>query len=217
MKAVIFAGGKLSDYKAAQEYLKGADIIICADSGFHHAMGMGVVPDLLLGDMDSISGEDLKKAKSLGVEMQGFPREKDYTDTMLALEAARERGATSALLLAGIGDRPDHSLANAFLMLQAKKMGIELTLAGENWEMFLIYDQAEISGQRGELLSLIPLSAEAVGIETQGLYYPLRGESISLGVPRGISNVFTGEKAVVKLKGGILLAVKIVETPYQAL
>lgn len=211
MKAIIFAGGEVKHCEAFQRYLEGADIIICADRGYHYARKMGVVPNLLLGDMDSISKEDLERAKSLGVKMRGFPKEKDYTDSMLALEAAREYGATNVVLIAGIGDRPDHSLANILLMIKAREMGVDLTLVGENWEMFMIWDRAIISGEKGDLLSLIPLSWEAVEIETKGLYYPLKRENIPLGEPRGISNVFTGEKAEVKLKEGLLLAVKVIK------
>lgn len=213
MKAVIFAGGDIKNYEAVNKYvdkyLSCADFLICADSGVRHALKMGIKPNLVVGDMDSISEEDLNKIKQMKIREERFPAEKDFTDTDLALKIALKNGATEAVVLAGIGDRPDHSLANILLMVEYKKKGMNVRLAGENWEMFLIEGQAEISGEKGDLLSLIPLSEEVVEIETKGLYYPLKKETIPLGAARGVSNIFLGEKAIVKAKEGLLIAVKI--------
>lgn len=208
MKAVIFAGGKIENYDKIKKYLEGSSLIICADSGIEHAFNMGIIPDLLVGDMDSISPAALEKAKKLGIEMQNVPSEKDFTDTQLALDTALARGAREAVLLGGLGDRPDHGLANIFLMVSFKKRGLEFKLAGENWEMFLIDEETEIRGKEGDILSLIPISPEVKGVETEGLYYPLKGETLFMGPARGISNVFLGNTAKVSVKQGLLLAVK---------
>ena len=76
MKAVIFAGGDIGNYKKVRKYLSDSDLIICADSGAEHAFNMGVIPDLLVGDMDSISPASLEKVKQLGIENHGFPSER---------------------------------------------------------------------------------------------------------------------------------------------
>lgn len=209
MKAVIFAGGDIKNYDAVKRHLAGADIIICADGGVYHAFRMGVKPGAVVGDMDSITGDDLRRIEAMKIERIKFPPEKDFTDTELALEIALQKGASEAVILAGVGDRPDHSLANMLLLVNFKKRGLEVKLAGENWEMFLIQGEKEISGQKGDLLSLIPLGAEAEEIETGGLYYPLRRETLPMGSSRGISNVFLGEKATVKVRRGLLLGVKL--------
>lgn len=209
MKAVIFAGGDMQGFRLQKKYLDRADLIICADSGVHHAFEMGVTPDLVVGDMDSVTPEDLGRIKQLGVEQEEFSAEKDFTDTELALEKALQMGATQAVILAGTGDRPDHSLANILLMVNFRKKGLEVKLAGENWEMFLIEGEARILGKKEDLLSLIPVSQEVSGIETQGLYYPLKNETIPMGSSRGISNVFLGDEATVRTKKGLLLAIKL--------
>ncbi|MCR4431579.1 MAG: thiamine diphosphokinase [Tepidanaerobacteraceae bacterium] len=209
MRALIFSGGDMKPCPGIKSYLANADFIICADSGVRHAFELGLVPDLVVGDMDSASPEDLDRIKQLGINQETFPAEKDFTDTELALEIALQKGACEAVILAGIGDRPDHSLANILLMASFKKRGMEVKLAGENWEMFLIEGQAKISGKKGDLLSLIPLSCEVSGIETKGLYYPLKNETIPMGSSRGISNLFLEDEAAVKIKKGLLLAVKL--------
>jgi len=208
MKAVIFAGGEIGDYEKVKKYLSDSNLIICADSGIEHAFNMDVIPDLLVGDMDSISAKCLEKAKKLNIKHQNFPSEKDYTDTELALDIALRKGASEAILLGGLGDRPDHGLANIFLMVSLKKSGLDLKLADENWEMFLIDKPVEVSGKKGDVLSLIPISSEVKGVETQGLYYPLKCETLFMGHTRGISNIFLGNTAKVSIKQGLLLAVK---------
>lgn len=203
MKAVIFAGGSIDSYKKVKKYLEGSSLIICADSGVEHAFNMGIEPDLLVGDMDSISSVSLEKANKLGIERQQFPSEKDCTDTELA-----KKGADEAIILGALGDRPDHSLANIFLMVGFKKLGLEVKLADGNWEMFLIDGPVEIHGKKGDILSLIPISSEACGVETQSLYYPLKGETLFMGPARGISNIFLEDTVRIGIKHGLLLAVR---------
>jgi len=212
MKAVVLAGGKIENYDKVKKYLCESSLIICADSGIEHAFNMGIIPDLLVGDMDSISPEAAAKVQELGIEKYTYPSEKDYTDTELAIDIAISKGVREVILLGGLGDRPDHSLANIYLMVNFKRQGLELKLAGENWEMFLIDKVAEVSGKKGDILSLIPISPEAIGVETEGLYYPLKGETLLMGPARGISNVFLGNVAKISIKQGLLLAVKWTQT-----
>lgn len=208
MKAVIFAGGDIGNYEKVKKHLSGSSLVICADSGACHAFNMGVMPDLLVGDMDSISPAGMEKVKQLGIKKYGFPCEKDYTDTELALDAALKQGADEAILLGGLGNRPDHSLANIFLMVSFKKLGLKLKLADADWEMFLIDSPLEVYGNKGDTISLIPISHKVTGVETEGLYYPLKDETLFMGPARGISNVFLGNTAKVTIMQGLLLAVK---------
>src|SRR5690606_28039069 len=104
MKAVIFAGGQIKNYDKLKKYIEGSDLVICADSGIEHAFNMGIMPDLLVGDMDSINHDTLEKANKLGIARHNFPAEKDSTDTELALDIALAKGASEAILLGGLGD-----------------------------------------------------------------------------------------------------------------
>ena len=208
MKAVVLAGGKIENYDKVKKYLCESSLIICADSGIEHAFNMGIIPDLLVGDMDSISPEAAAKVQKLGIEKHTYPSEKDYTDTELAIDIALSKGVREVILLGGLGDRPDHSLANIYLMVNFKRQGLDLKLAGEKWEMFLIDKMAEVTGKKGDILSLIPLSPEVAGVNTEGLYYTLKGETLYMGPTLGISNVFLGNTARVTIKQGLLLAVK---------
>jgi len=209
MNALIFAGGNITDYDFIEKYEGFYDIIICADSGALHALNAGLKPDYLIGDMDSISEDVMERVKKLNTEIICYPKEKDFTDTELALEYALKLGVKSAVILAGVGTRPDHSLANIFLLVRYLEKGIDLVIADRDFEIFVIRGEKEINGEKGGILSLIPLKGDAEEIYTEGLYYPLRGESLLFGTSRGISNVFIKEKAKIKVGRGILLGIKI--------
>jgi thiamine pyrophosphokinase len=209
MKVVVFAGGDLGDFIQIEKYTKDAALVICADSGVRHAFRMNIIPDIIVGDMDSASVEDIKKIEALGIEKYTFSAEKDFTDTELALRLALKKGARQVVLFGGLGSRPDHSLANIFLMVLFKKQGMDVKLVGGNWEMFLIDNKKQFGGKKGDILSLIPITPEVTGIRTEGLYYPLIDETISMGPARGISNVFMGDSATVTIQSGLLLAIKL--------
>ncbi|MGI6485885.1 MAG: thiamine diphosphokinase [Thermoanaerobacterales bacterium] len=209
MKAVVFSGGEIRNYSAIKKHMEGAKLVICADSGVRHAFSLGIVPDLIVGDMDSVSKQDLDLINSKGIKILTYPIEKDYTDTQLALETARQKGATKVMVLAALGERPDHSLANILLMVHFKRFGMDVRIAGEDWEMFLLEKDADITGSKGDILSLIPITPQVTGIETEGLYYPLKGETLKIGPARGVSNLFVKDNASIKLKDGLLIAVKV--------
>lgn len=211
MKAVVFTGGEIKNYEKVRKYTVNTDLIICADSGVRHAFSMNVKPDILVGDLDSISCEDRKKIEESGTKIVRFPKEKDYTDTELAICEALKMGTSEVVLLGALGGRPDHSLANIFLMVSFKEKGLELKLADENWEMFVIDKKVEIPGEKGDILSLIPLTPKVQDVKTVGLYYPLKGETLVMGPARGISNVFVENVATVSIKDGLLLVIKLTE------
>ena len=94
-------------------------------------------------------------------------------------------------------------------MVLFKKQGMDVKLVGGNWEMSLIDNKKQFGGKKGDILSLIPITPEVTGIRTEGLYYPLIDETISMGPARGISNVFMGDSATVTIQSGLLLAIKL--------
>jgi thiamine pyrophosphokinase len=123
------------------------------------------------------------------------------------LQAARLAGAEETLVLGGLGMRWDQTVAN--LMLAASQPGLRVRLEDGNQEFDFLEGAGslELSGQAGDTVSLIPLAAGAAGITTEGLEYPLRGESLPFGTSRGVSNRMLAERAVVTIKQGLLLCV----------
>jgi thiamine pyrophosphokinase len=210
---VIFANGQLS----RPILLQPDDLIIAADGGSHHCLGLGIRPHLLIGDLDSVREDELETLSKLGTEIITYPERKDFTDLELALLEAQKRGADRVLLLAALGKRWDQSLAN--ILLPAAMPGLHISLVDGQQEIHFIHpgETLEISGQAGDTVSLIPLGGEARGIITHGLEYPLYSETLHLGSTRGVSNVLleqesAADKARVTLGAGLLLCAVIHQT-----
>ena len=208
MRVVIFAGGTYRPGTASQSALASADIIIAADSGAATALHLGHIPVYVVGDFDSLNAQLLEQLRARGSQIISAAVEKDETDTELAVQLAIERGATSITLLGALGgDRFDHTIANVLLLAGFDKVPIQIIDGPSTCWLLRGPGHTTIKGQPGDLLSLLPLTSDASGIHTSGLYYPLNGETLRFGKPRGVSNKLTGEQAEVSLESGMLLVI----------
>ena len=208
MHAVIFAGGTLRPGKAVSIAIASADLILAADSGAAIALQYGLTPTIVVGDLDSLDALPLQQLRERGSQIIQAPIEKDETDTELAVDTAIERGATSITLLGALGGpRFDHTIANIMLLAGYEKVPIQLVDGPAVCWLLRGPGSSSVEGHPGDLLSLIPLTSEATGVRTNGLYYPLYDETLYFGKPRGVSNVLTREQAGVYLEQGLLLVI----------
>lgn len=206
-RAVIFANGDLpSDFLAFFRLLPG-DFIIAVDGGLRHVLACGRIPDLLLGDLDSVEPPQVAQLESLGIEIRRFPTDKDETDLELALLAAVSLNVDSIVLTGVLGGRLDHTLANLNLLMLSELRNREVVIESGAEKVFLIQQERVITGTPGDTVSLIPLGADAGGVTTSGLRYPLRGEILKLERGRGVSNIMLDGQALVTLDSGTLLCV----------
>ena len=199
-------------YIFAKSAVENGALLICADGGGEVALAWNLKPDLVVGDMDSITPVSLELLTHMeGVEVRIAPAEKDETDLELALLTALERGAKEITILGGLGGRLDHTLGNIYLLAahQLVQAGAKARLLDEQEEVIVLRggDTLKLRGKPGDLLSLIPLTPEARGVRTGELYYPLKSEPLFIGPTRGISNVFTGETATISFEEGLLLVI----------
>ena len=209
MKIALLANGAW-DLEWGSQVLKEVDFLICADGGANHAALSGRLPDLLIGDLDSITPEILKQCENAGCVIERFPCEKDETDLELALCRAEEQahfvGERDIWLYGATGKRIDHLLGNVALMLAYARKGYRIHLVDPEHEMWILQGRESIKRSRGQELSLIALSEKAV-VTTEGLYYPLQQGVLLQDSPRGMSNVFLGEEAVIQVHSGWVLVV----------
>lgn len=206
-RAVILANGKIANPAAARALLQPGDWIAAADGGGRHLARWGVNPHLLVGDLDSISLKEATRLERLGVKIERHPADKDETDLDLALRAAQVEGCTQVVIIGGLGGRLDHTLGNLMLLQNARFAGMDVHLDDGVEEVFIIRGRAEIAGKAGDVVSLLALSQPIEGITTYGLRYPLRGETLSPGETRGISNVMETVAARVEHSGGVLVCI----------
>lgn len=209
MRAVIIAGGWLSEPEYARTLMQTDDLLIAADGGADHFQALGLTPDILVGDLDSITPTTLKRLESAGVEIIRYDPHKDYTDLELALLLAQERHCNQALVLGATGSRWDQTIASLLLPASQSLQDLDIVLIDGYQEVHLLRggSSLELEGKPGNRVSLIPISASAGGITTQGLEYRLEAEDLVLGATRGVSNVMLAKKACIHLRQGLLLCV----------
>jgi thiamine pyrophosphokinase len=210
--ALIFLNGDLHDGSAVRDALAQAAsracLIIAADGGLRHVYALGLRPDLVIGDMDSVSPDQLARAQAEGAHIRTFPTHKDETDLELAVMAALAHGCERLWLFAAIGDRLDQLLSNVQLLALPQLANAQTLLVSGAQRCWLARPPGTaVHGECGDTLSLLPLSAAAHNIHTEGLYYPLHGESLQLGTTRGISNVLTAPQARISFTEGSLLVI----------
>jgi len=188
-------------------------ILIAADGGAQHCLELGLTPDDVIGDLDSLTESDLIRLGELGARIHRYPTRKNFTDLELALQHALELGADEIVIYAALGDRWDQTIAN--LLLVGAYPSARIRLVDANQEIFYVRagETTMIEGRPGDTVSLIPLMGDATGISTQSLEYALEDETLRFGSTRGVSNVMLDSTARVSLRTGLLLCALIHKNP----
>jgi thiamine pyrophosphokinase len=207
MRAIIFANGEFLEPQGAKELLRPGDLVIAADGGTRHALSAGVTPDVVIGDLDSLSPDMQASVETAGSQIIRFSPDKDKTDLELALFHAVQEGATEAIVLAALGGRLDQTMANVLLLTRPELDDIDVRIVEGVQEAFLIQDEATVQGQPGDTISLIPLGGDAKGVSIEGVKWPLDQVTLRLGSTWGVSNVLRAEQARVCVQHGSLLCV----------
>ncbi|MBE3117795.1 MAG: thiamine diphosphokinase [Candidatus Atribacteria bacterium] len=208
-RAVIFVNGHIPDLELVRRLTRPGDTLLAADGGTRHALALGLTPSVVIGDLDSLTDDDRRKLDAAGTEIRRYPRDKNETDFELALHYAVEAGYREILLVAALGDRLDQTLGNLALLTDPSLVGLHVRVDDGVEQVYFARrgTQAQVEGSPGDLVSLIPWGGEVTGVVTDGLRWPLRGETLYPYKTRGISNELLGETASVSLKSGLLLVV----------
>jgi len=206
-RIIIFANGELPDLNKAHLLLRLDDYLLCADGGTRHALALGLKPDLVIGDMDSLGQEPWQKLEKAGVPVEIFPRDKNETDLELAINRAIELEPEQIVIIAALGGRLDQALGNIALLTDPRLSAFDVRLDDGVEELFICRGQAQVRGRSGDLVSLIPWGSPVRGIQTQGLKWSLDNETLYPERTRGISNELLDETASIKISSGILLVI----------
>ena len=207
MAVLLFANGDLEEIEWIRPYLATATAVIAADGGSKHLFRLGHLPDLVIGDMDSLPRQAREWLLEGNVPLIVAPEKKDETDLELALLYASEHYKEEILIFAAFGGRLDQTLANIFLLALPALSGERIKLMSPQQRAWLVTDRSEIQGDIGDRVSLIPLGGEVLVRQTQGLQWPLVDETLAFGPARGVSNVMTSSAAAVAVGSGTLLCI----------
>jgi len=208
-RALIFVNGELPNPGATRLLVQPEDVIIAADGGARHALALGIIPDAIIGDFDSLTKAELSVFSDMGILLLRFPAAKDETDLELALAHAHQAGHNPILMIGAFGGRLVQILGNLSLLAAPAYSDCDLRFDDGLTEAFLITEKATIHGKAGDTVSFIPWGSSVEGVSTDGLVYPLNQETLLPYQTRSISNQMLAETAKVSLKHGLLLCVHI--------
>lgn len=208
MKAVVVAHGDA--LPADRQVAAAADLLIAADGGALICLEWGLTPGLVVGDLDSLGAFRAAELGRSGTRVLGYPASKDETDTELAVAAALREGAGEVVLVAALGgERADHELANILMLTDARLDGRVRAVRGDTSIRALRGGgRLALAGLPGDTVSLIPVG-DAGAVTTEGLRYPLRGETLRGGAARGVSNIVETVPASVAIAHGVLIVLEI--------
>lgn len=208
MNCFIIANGEIIDYAWHRQLLLGGEVI-CADGGANHAYQMGILPQLVIGDLDSVTPVVKDWLVQNKVPILAAACAKDETDTLLAINWLTDNrvGLTEIIILGAFGGRLDHTVGNLQLLLTGIKKEIKIRLFSEQQTVSLITPEwpGEFSGQ-DSCISLLAYTPEVKGVTTENLHYPLAEATLTSDNPLGISNRLIAHQARVTVQAGILLA-----------
>lgn len=183
-------------------------VVIAADSGIDQAHRLGLTIDIAIGDFDSVTDDGLDQAIRHGADVRRHEAAKDATDFELALDVVLSLGLGGATVVGGEGGRLDHLIANALVMASPRYAALDLSALGRDGSrLHVVRDRRVITGQPGEILSLLAVNGPAEGVRTKGLRFSLDGERLDPGSSLGVSNEMLASKSEVSLTSGVLLAV----------
>ncbi len=182
--------------------------LICADGGARHAWQAQLQPTLIVGDLDSIPQYVRDHFTRAGIPFASYPQEKDETDAVLAFRRALEWQPEEIRVFGALGGRIDHTLANLSLLLMGEEQGIPVKISTADCELGLVTKEATVTGSVGDLVSLLALFEDAVGVTLGGFAYPLVNGTIRRDFPCGMSNCLAAETATITLTGGSLVVIR---------
>jgi thiamine pyrophosphokinase len=205
-KAVLIGGGDILEYQSVAARIHPDDFIVAADSGYDHCRQLGITPDLLVGDFDSI-----QSSPPLTIPRLPFPPEKDYTDTTLALETILDRGYRKILLTGMLGGRLDHTLANLQSLAHLSTLGVDAQLTDGRTEAYAVSGGGALGlpPREGFYFSLLAFSGVCAGVTIRGGKYPLEDYDLRFDEPRAISNEFVGEYVSITVRDGTVVVLVV--------
>jgi thiamine pyrophosphokinase len=206
-RALIFVNGELPNPGATRAIIQPEDVLIAADGGARHTLKLGVIPSVIIGDLDSLSEAEVRVFTEMGVHILRYPPNKDETDLELALQHAIKSGYRPIKIVAALGGRLDQIIGNLALLADPESIEADVRVDDGLTEAFFITSKATVRGKSGDTISLLPWGMPAEGVNTDGLVYPLTKETLLPYRTRGISNLLLADTAKISLKRGTLLCV----------
>jgi thiamine pyrophosphokinase len=209
MKALILAHGTPPSNTLLRQEWQNADLRIAVDGGANYLHENDLLPDLLIGDLDSIELKALQKITEHRIETIKYPSAKDNSDSHLALNKALEHGATNITLLGCTGKRIDHLLSNIGLLAKYSSKKVTITIKDDFNTLTLLHTSTKISGTLGTNFSLQAYSDIVKKLTIIGSKFTLENYDLKLGDDLTISNEFLENAVEIQFESGKLLLIMV--------
>ncbi|HHY76229.1 MAG TPA: thiamine diphosphokinase [Firmicutes bacterium] len=211
--AAIVGGGDVSPHIA--DYVRGASLVVAADSGAEFLLDQGIKVDVLVGDFDSCDPGALENVTKTGCRVMRLPVRKDVTDTEAALEFVLSEGYRAAVMAGSMGGkRVDHEFANFFLVERFARRGLDVVLVSPRSIIchvsgpgYMGMEERTLRGKKGDWVSLFPITEKVSGVTLHGFDYPLTDAVLERGATLGVSNKLIASEGRVRVSDGFLMIV----------
>ncbi len=201
-KTILFLNGDLPSVKSIKKYCKHGDYVICADGGANGIVKSGIVPNIILGDLDSITKANLNYFRKKGVEIRKIS-EQDTTDFEKSLFYILENNLNNVIVFGAVSSRPDHTLNN-FSILKRYYNILDVKMIDKEFEIFYVKNNVSFKSVPGKTVSFMAMPV-AKGITTKGLRYSLKNETLEFGIREGTLNKTSAKTVNLSFKSGHLL------------
>lgn len=186
--------------------LPSPDRVVCADSGVTLALELDLTIDVVVGDLDSVPADDLRRAEAAGADVRRHAPDKDHTDLELALRIAAE-DADRVVVVGGAGGRLDHALANVAALASDDLRDVTVRARLGPDDVHVVRGARDLDLEIGATVTLLPSGGPVRGITTAGLRYGLEDDELGAWSARGVSNVVVDTPVHVAVRDGCLLVV----------
>jgi thiamine pyrophosphokinase len=208
LRAAIFLNGAPDPPDLLRRVAGRADLVVAADGGARYALEAGVIPDLVVGDMDSLGEALTREVEERGALLEIHPGRKDKMDGHLAVLAVRDRGATAVDLLCAAGGRFSALFAVPHILLASERAGLRATMvAGWGQAFVLEAGSRTVAGEPGDSVSVFPFTGPATGVTLEGFGYPLEDARLEIGDTLGFHNELIDRAGRVSVERGALLVI----------
>lgn len=208
MKGLIVSSGEIKNYELLKQLVKEDYYIVCADGGVNHLLKIGKLPNIVLGDLDSIGEEELDIINQNKIEIKKFPKMKDETDTEICVNYLMKKGFTNIVLTGVTGARFDHTLANIYLLKKIYDLGATAYIVDQNNKIYYVKDSIFINKEENSFVSIIPISEKGITISLDGFLYPLKKAHLEFSSTRGLSNKIIEDYGNIRIHEGDAIVIE---------
>ncbi|WP_236915756.1 thiamine diphosphokinase [Clostridium sp. Cult2] len=207
MKALLVLNGRIEGLERLERLGKESDFILCADGGTNYCIKASLMPNVVIGDLDSISKDTLNQIYEHHIPIKKFPVKKDKTDAELSIDYLISEGFKDITIVGAIGSRIDHTLANVLLLTKLNQRGINGRIVDNNNTIYLVDRELVLNKEEDSFLSIIPITNSGVVVTLKGFEYELESTVIGFGSTFGVSNKIIKEKGHILIHEGQCLAI----------